>query len=110
MPQQINIKDFFERISLAQEISNNDPNIQDYAGCDTELSIKLAQINVLIDHELLEETEDILLIKDILKEKIKAVMASSDKMDNFSKLGFRTPRSLGGVSLRDTSEDIQNDL
>jgi len=94
------IRDMFDRILLGQQISAEDANFKDYAGCDIELSRTLSQMNVLIKHKIIDPTDKgISLFIDLLKEEIKAIMASSDKMDNLSKLSFRQPKHRDGIDL-----------
>lgn len=100
MSQKMSIKDLFERFSFAQQISAVDERFKDYAGCDQETSNTLATLYVFGDHGLIDlEDEDIKLLIDLLKEQIKSSMASSEKMDNYSKLGFRLPKKLEGIDL-----------
>ena len=100
MPSTGDIRDMFDRILLGQQISAEDPAFKDYAGCDTELSRTLAQINVFIKHKFLDEKDPaIKLLTDLLKEEIKAVMASSDKMDNLTKNAYRQPKSREGADM-----------
>ncbi len=88
------IRDMFDRILLGQQISADDPNFKDYAGCDTGLSRQLARMYVFIEHKIIDKKDPaIKLYLDLLKEEIKAVMASSDKMDNLTKNAYRQPKT-----------------
>lgn len=100
MSRRQDLKDFFEKISLAQRISSKDKAFVDYSGADTEISLSLAFFNTMIKHGILESDEEgnptdptIGLLMDLLKEQSKAVLASSPTTDIFTKLGFRVPKS-----------------
>lgn len=103
MPDRVSLKDYFDTILLGQQISAKDPNFVDYAGCDTELSLKLSRINILEQYGFFQAIPESILafIKDLIKEQIKAIMASSEKMDNLSKLSFRNPKAHRGIDLGD---------
>ena len=96
----IDLYDLIERISLSQKIAGDHREYEEYSGSDTELSKKIAVLNVLIKHKILDKNDKtIKLAKDLLCEKRKAVFASSDKTDVFTKLGFLRPRKEKKINL-----------
>lgn len=79
-----------ERITLSQQIAADHPEFEEYSGADIELSQRIAKINVYIAHGILSKDDpDVKFLKEMWVERVKAILASSDKTDILSKLGFR---------------------
>jgi hypothetical protein len=110
MSRRVDIKDFFEKISLAQKISDKDPHIKKYAGSDVELAKQIATLEVFRDYAILPLEESQFII-DLLVEQNKATFASSEKTDIFTKLGLLFPKKekAFGLGVLDADQDDPED-
>lgn len=108
MPRRQDAIDFFQKISLAQKISAKDKKFKEYVGSDTEIAQTIAVLNVLVEHKILDKNSAE-IVKDILIEQNRAIFASSEKTDIFTKLGLLYPkgeRNYGsGIKDKDQEDD-----
>ena len=87
--RQDNWEDIAEKISLSQKIAADHPEFEEYSGSDIFIARKIAKLNVFLKHGLIKPSKKIALYKDLLVEEAKAILASSEKTDIVTKLGFR---------------------
>lgn len=94
MPQSRSKYEFQQEASLSQQLAHRMKEYAEYAGADPKTSLTIARLNVLIEHNLLDpEDPQIKLIKDLLNEKRKALFATSDKVNEITKLGLQMPKA-----------------
>lgn len=98
------VEDFFQKITLGQQVSADDPVFKDYAGSDVETAKKLAFFNVLLKHGIIKPTKTLTILIDLLKEKQKAVFASAPDTDVLTKLSLRKPQKRGGYNLAGSND------
>ena len=79
---------------MSQRIADKYPEFIDYSGTDQKTSLTLARLKILGDHKIIDLNEPGLkLIYDLLNEKRKALFATSEKVNEISKMGFMLPKS-----------------
>jgi len=74
--------------TMGQDLANQYPNYKDYMGADVALARRIAKLNVLVNLGVIEETQDIRLLKALLVEQNRATFASSERTDNLTKLSL----------------------
>lgn len=93
MPQSRSKYEFYKEASLSQQLAHRHKEYSDYAGSDKEISLSLALLNVLDKHEKIDlEEEGWTLVKDLLNEQRKAIFATSDKVNEITKMGLQMPK------------------
>lgn len=94
--------EFRQEASLSQQLADKMPEYQDYAGADPSISISLAVLNVLAKHKKIDlEKGGFKFMKDMLNEQRKAIFATSDKVNEISKMGMQMPKGITEVDFND---------
>ena len=92
MPSQSRYE-FQQEASLSQQLSKTVPEYQEYAGADPEISESLAILNALIKLKIINpKDESIIMLKTILNERRKAAFATSERVNEVTKLGLQMPK------------------
>lgn len=85
--------EFFQEASLSQKLAYKQPEFSDYAGSDPDISLTLALFNVLHKHEIIDVTKGgWRFVKDLLNEQRKAKFATSERVNEISKMGMQMPK------------------
>ena len=88
----------YKESMMAQRVADKYKEFTEYAGSDTKTSLMIARLNVLAEFGLIDlETPSIKLAKALLNEKRKAAFATSEKVNEISKLGFMLPKRISEV-------------
>jgi hypothetical protein len=79
----------FQWSSLSQKLAWKMPEYENYAGTDPVISDQLATIEVMIRHGLIRKTPKVIFMVDLLNEKRKAAFATSEKVNEITKMGLQ---------------------
>lgn len=94
MPQSRSKYEFYKEASLSQQLAHRNPEYSDYAGSDTKISLSLAVFNILAKHKMIDLTNPLwAFAKDILNEQRKAIFATSEKVNEITKMGLQMPKA-----------------
>lgn len=86
--------EFYREASLSQKLAHRYPEYTEYAGTEPKISITLAILNVMGRHGIIDLNDPaIRLLKDILNEQRKAMFATSERVDQITKMGLQMPRA-----------------
>lgn len=93
-PESRSKYEFYKEASLSQQLAHRHPEYSDYAGADTRISLTLALFNILSKHGKINlEEPGWKFIKDLLNEQRKAIFATSDKVNEITKMGLQMPKA-----------------
>lgn len=93
MPQARSKYEFFQGASLSQQLAHRFPEYKEYAGTDPEISQAIATLNVLNEFGIIDLEEPAFkLIKAMLNERRKASFATSEKVNEITKMGLQLPK------------------
>jgi len=85
--------EFRQQGLMSQTLSDMDPIFRDISGCDKETADAIGVFVVLDQHKVIDlKNPSWALIMDILKVKVKVSLATSDKTNEITKMGFRMPK------------------
>lgn len=85
---------FFQEASLSQKLADKIPIYQKLAGSDPETSKAIGFLMVLGKHKKLDlKKPGISLMLDILDVTRQALFATSDKVNEISKMGMQMPKA-----------------
>lgn len=97
---------FIQEASLSQKVAAYYPEYSDYAGSDPQISESIAILNFCAYFDLFdEEDQGFQMMKGLLNEIRKARFATSDRVNEITKLGFHLPKKearYGGRRRADT--------
>jgi hypothetical protein len=94
MPESRSKYEFYKEASLSQQLAHRHPEYSEYAGADTKISLVLALFNILAKHGKINlEEPGWKFIKDLLNEQRKAIFATSEKVNEITKMGLQMPKS-----------------
>ncbi len=94
MPQGRSKREFYQEASLSQKLAYKQPEYSDYAGADPEISLSLAVLNILAKHKMIDlDDPNWKFIKDLLNEQRKAIFATSEKVNEITKMGLQMPKA-----------------
>jgi hypothetical protein len=94
MPQSRSKYEFYKEASLSQQLAHRHPEYKEYAGADPKISITLATFNILGKHNIINLDDPTWkLIKDLLNEHRKAIFATSEKVNEITKMGLQMPKA-----------------
>lgn len=94
MPQSRSKYEFYKEASLSQQLAHRHPEYKEYAGSDPEISLTLALFNILAKHKMIDLKEpNWMFIKDLLNEQRKATFATSEKVNEITKMGLQMPKA-----------------
>ena len=106
MSQNRSKYEFREQASLSQQASDKEKRLKKYVGADQPISDKLADIDTLIEEGLIsEEDSRIKYMKRQLDNRRLARLATSERLNEITKLGFLLPKSDNIISSFDEEED-----
>lgn len=105
MPQSRSKYEFRQQASLAQKLAHKHPEYAEYAGADQKISISIAALNVAAAFDLIDSKDSgFLFVKAMLNELRKAILATSDKMNEITKMGLQMPKGASEIDLSEESE------
>lgn len=85
--------EFYQEATLSQKLAALHPEYQEYAGSDPKISLSLAVFNVLEKFKMIDpKDQTIQLVRALLNEQRKARFATSEKVNEITKLGLMLPR------------------
>lgn len=88
--------EFFQDASLSQKLAYKMPEYANYAGSDPEISQTLALLQVLHNAKKINiESGGWKLVWDLLNEQRKAAFATSEKVNEITKMGMQMPKKEG---------------
>ena len=94
MPQSRSKYEFYKEASLSQKLAHRHPEYSDYAGSDKGISITLALFNILDKHKIIDLNDpNWRFMKDLLNEQRKAIFATSEKVNEITKMGLQMPKA-----------------
>ena len=92
MVQNKNKYEFREQATLSQQLSSQYPEFAELAGSDPEISRSIALFRVFIKHGMMDGKDPtIMLLMDILNAKRKAAFATSERVNEITKMGMQMP-------------------
>lgn len=107
-PQSRSKYQFIQEASLSQKLAHIDEKkakratYSEYAGTDPKTSLMIARLNVLAEFGIIDlEDPNIKLAKALLNEKRKAVFATSERVNEITKMGLQMPKSEDIVGIED---------
>ena len=102
MSQSRSKYEFRQEASLSQQLSNQDEDFRGLAGCDEEISQSIAALKVFGKHGILDMNDlGVKLLMDILDARRKATFATSEKVNEITKMGLMMPKSKSEEDLDD---------
>jgi hypothetical protein len=105
MPDSRSKYEFYKEASLSQQLAHRHPEYSDYAGADSRISLTLALFNVLSKHGKIDlEEPGWKFVKDLLNEQRKAIFATSEKVNEITKMGLQMPKAEDEFYGTDTEE------
>ena len=94
MPQSRSKYEFYKEASLSQQLSFRNPEYKEYAGADPKISITLATLTILSKHKIIDMNDPTWkFVKDLLNEHRKALFATSEKVNEITKMGLQMPKA-----------------
>lgn len=107
-PQSTSKYEFYKEASLSQQLAHRHPEYSEYAGADARISLTLALFNILSKHGKIDlEDPGWKFVKDLLNEQRKAIFATSEKVNEITKMGLQMPKAedeFYGTSETETTE------
>jgi hypothetical protein len=86
--------EFYRQSSLSQQLAHRHPEYKEYAGTDPEISLTLALMNTLHKHEKIDlEKGGWKFVRDLLNEQRKAKFATSERVNEITKMGLQMPKA-----------------
>ena len=86
--------EFYKEASLSQQLAHRHPEYKDYAGADKDISLVLVLMNVMDRHKMIElKDAGWKFVKDLLNEQRKAIFATSEKVNEITKMGLQMPKA-----------------
>lgn len=86
--------EFYKEASLSQQLAHRHPEYKDYAGADPDISLVLAVLNVMDRHKMINlKDPSWKFVKDLLNEQRKAIFATSEKVNEITKMGLQMPKA-----------------
>ena len=97
---------FREQASLSQQASDKDERLKKYVGADQAISDKLADIDTLIEMGYISENDPrIKFLKLRTDNRRLARLATSERLNEITKLGFFLPKADNIISSFDDEEE-----
>jgi len=94
MPQSKSKYQFFQEASLSQKLAFNDKEYSHYAGADPKTSLKIMFFEILGKHKKIDlEKGDMPLFMDLLHGRRKVLFATSEKVNEITKMGLQMPKA-----------------
>ncbi|GAH62073.1 unnamed protein product [marine sediment metagenome] len=93
MPQSGSKEWFRQGATLSQQLASKIPIYQKLAGADPETSTSIAILKVFGEHGLIDLNDPgFKLIMSILNAKRQALFATSERVNEITKMGMQMPR------------------
>ena len=93
-PQSRSKYEFYKEASLSQQLAHRHKEYGQYAGSDQKTSLMIARLNILSEFGMIDlEKPPYNLIKALLNEKRKALFATSEKVNEITKMGLQMPKA-----------------
>lgn len=106
MPDSRSKYEFYREASLSQQLAHRHPEFGDYAGADREISLTLALFNTLNEFGMIDlEEPGWKFVKALLNEQRKAIFATSEKVNEITKMGLQMPKAEDEFFGTDTDAD-----
>ena len=97
---------FREQASLSQQASDKEARLKKYVGADQAISDKLADIDTLVEMGYMSEKDPrIKYMKRQLDNRRLARLATSERLNEITKLGFMLPKADNIISSFDDEEE-----
>jgi len=94
MPQSRSKYEFYKEASLSQQLAHRDPIYKKLAGSDPKTSQSIGFFEVLGEHGIIDLKEpNWKLVLDLLNMRRKAFFATSEKVNEITKMGLQMPKS-----------------
>lgn len=98
--------EFREQASLSQQASDKETRLRKYVGADQAISDKLADIDSWIEEGFISEKDPrIRYMKRRLDNRRLARLATSERLNEITKLGFMLPKADNIISSFDEEEE-----
>ena len=98
--------EFREQATLSQQLSSLIPDFEELAGTDPQISQSIALFRVFIKHGVMNgEDPGIKLLLDILNARRMAAFATSERVNEITKMGLMMPMVRDVVELEPDDED-----
>lgn len=102
--------EFFQDASLSQKLAHKIPLYSKLAGADPETSLQIAFLQVMQDFGFVEKDDpDILMLMALLDKKRMAMFATSEKVNEISKMGMQLPKAEGAFGPNDAADEDEED-
>lgn len=93
MPQMRSKYEMYKESSLSQQLAHKMPEYQEYAGSDPDTSLALANLHVLEKFGIIDpKNKGVELMKALLNERRKALFATSERVNEITKMGLQMPQ------------------
>lgn len=97
--------EFWKESSLSQKLAHKLPIYQRLAGSDPETSMSIGFFEILGEHGLIDlEKPNMKLMMDLLNVKRQALFATSEKVNEITKMGLQMPKAEDIISDFDEEE------
>ena len=94
MPQNRSKYEFWKESSLSQKLAYKIPIYQKLAGSDPETSMSIGFFEILGEHGLIDLKEpNMKLMMELLNVKRQALFATSEKVNEITKMGLQMPKA-----------------
>ncbi len=86
--------EFWKEASLSQQLAHRHNEYKDYAGTDPKISMSIANLNTLAEFGMIDLDAFIWrFTKALLNEQRKAKFATSEKVNEITKMGLQMPKA-----------------
>jgi len=98
--------EFHQEASLSQQLSNQIVEFRKLAGCDTETSLAIANLEVFIKHGYLNGADPgVKLLMALLDAQRMARFATSETVHEITKMGLMMPKTREEFGKEDNPEE-----
>jgi len=102
MPQPRSKFQFYQESMMAQRVADKYPEFVGYAGADSKTSLKIMFFETLGKHDKIDlKKGDMPLFMDLLHGRRKVLFATSEKVNEITKMGFMLPKGTKEVDFND---------
>lgn len=97
---------FYQEASLSQKLADHDPDFVELAGADPKTSLKIQALKDLIKLNLLDANDPLIeMMLVLLNGRRKALFATSERVNEISKMGMMMPKAEDVISSFDKDEE-----
>lgn len=94
--------EFRQGAAMSQQLAELDSDYVELAGADPTISRKIQRIKIWIKHGFLDgKDKDVELLLDMLNGDRKAIFATSEKVNEITKMGLQMPKKMKEVNMSD---------